>query len=297
MPDRWLVTGGTGQVGKALSRLALKGVEIAAPTRAELDLARLPDDLSPFLDGVSAIINCGAYTAVDRAEEEPALAHSVNAAAPGRLADAAARANIPLIHVSTDYVFPPDRSGPWSPDDTPAPASVYGVTKLKGEQAVRSSGVRHAIIRTAWVISADGRNFLKTMLALGAQHSTLRVVADQHGSPTHAGDLANALSVVALAMTEDSRFESGTWHCTNAGNTTWHGLANCIFESASARGMPVPKEVLPIPTRDYPTPARRPMDSRLDCSTLQRDFGLTLRPWQEAVGETVGILAGKGAPA
>lgn len=292
MTERWLVTGGTGQVGQALSRLDIPGVEVIAPPRAELDLAALPD-LDPLLEGVSAIISCGAYTAVDKAESEPLMARAVNTAAPARLAAAAARAGIPIIHVSTDYVFPADGQGPWREDDAIAPASVYGQTKADGEDAIRASGARHAIVRTAWVVSADGANFVKTMLRLGAERDTLNVVADQRGCPTHAGDLAQALAVIAARFTGDPDQPSGTWHCSNLGETTWHGLATQTFAIAADCGMKVPDRVAPITTAEYPTPARRPADSRLDCSRLSADFGVTLRPWQDAVAEIVRQLAGR----
>jgi dTDP-4-dehydrorhamnose reductase len=292
MAERWLVTGGTGQVGTALQRLSLPGVEIFAPPREQLDLAALPD-LDPLLVGVTAIINCGAYTAVDKAESEPLMARAINTAAPARLAAAAARAGIPIIHVSTDYVFPSDGEGPWREDDAVAPVSIYGQTKADGEHAVRASGARHAIVRTAWVISADGGNFIKTMLRLGGERDTLRVVADQRGTPTHAGDLAAALAEITARFTSDPQQASGTWHCTNAGETTWHGLAVHAFASALACGLKVPATVEPITTADYPTPARRPADSRLDCSRLKVDFGLQMRPWQQAVDEVVRQLAGR----
>jgi dTDP-4-dehydrorhamnose reductase len=291
MAERWLVTGGTGQVGMALRRLDLPGIEIFAPSRDQLDLAKLPGDLEPFFAGISAVISCGAYTAVDKAESEPELAHAVNAEAPRLLAQAAASKGIPIIHVSTDYVFPADQKGRWVEDDKTSPVSVYGQTKLAGEDAIRSSGVRHAIVRTAWVLSADGNNFVKTMLRVGVQNSTVRVVADQRGSPTHAGDLAVALGEIAQRFSGDGQQASGIWHCTNGGETSWHGLATHVFECAAQHGLRVPDMVQAITTAEYPTAARRPCDSRLDCSKIETDFGLKLRPWQIAVEEIVAKLA------
>lgn len=296
MAEKWLLTGGTGQVGLALRRLAIPGagampgVEVIAPGRDMLDLAG-PLNLAPLLDGVSAIVNCGAYTAVDKAESEPELARAVNADAPGALARAAAKAGIPIIHVSTDYVFAADGGGPWKEDAPIAPASTYGRTKAAGEAAVRASGGRHAIVRTAWVVSADGHNFIKTMLRLGAAQDHLRVVADQRGCPTHAGELARALATVTQAFTAQPQRPSGTWHCANAGETTWHGLATHVFACAAAQGLQTPATVEAITTADYPTPARRPADSRLDCGRIAADFGIRLRPWQDAVTEIVGQLA------
>lgn len=291
MAEKWLVTGGTGQVGTALRRNPPPGVEIFAPARDVLDLANLPDDLAPLLGGISAIINCGAYTAVDKAQSEPDLAEAINALAPGKLAQAAAKAGIPIVHVSTDYVFPADGAGPWREDAVTGPVSTYGRTKLAGEMAVRSSGARHAIVRTAWVVSADGANFVKTMLRVGAQNPAMRVVADQRGTPTHAGDLAMALAAIAQRFTGDPARASGTWHCANGGETTWHGLATHVFACAEKRGFKVPHEVHAITTAEYPTPAQRPADSRLDCTQLAKDFGLALRPWQDAVEEIVATLA------
>jgi dTDP-4-dehydrorhamnose reductase len=292
MTDSWLITGGTGQVGLALRRNPPPGVRIIAPGRDTLNLAALPD-VGALLahERITGIINCAAYTAVDRAESEPKLAAEINAEAPGCLAVAAARAGIPIVHVSTDYVFPADCAGPWREDDTIAPASIYGKTKAAGELAVRASSARHAIIRTAWVISADGNNFVKTMLRLGQEREILRVVADQRGTPTHAGDLACALTTVLLRLLTDSEQPSGTWHCTNAGESSWHGLASHVFACAAQHGLKIPHSVVPITTADYPTPARRPVDSRLNSSAIARDFGVQLRPWQDAVADIVSELA------
>ena len=286
--EKWLLTGGTGQVGLALRRNPPPGVEIVAPTREALDLAALPDALP--LEGIAAIINCGAYTAVDKAESEPELAQAINAGAAGKLAEAAASAGIPIVHVSTDYVFGPGE-GPWREDATLAPQGAYGRSKAAGEAAVRASGARHAIVRTAWVVGADGHNFVKTMLQLGGERETLRVVADQRGTPTHAGDLAVALAAVTSRFTADPARASGVWHCANAGETTWHGLAAHVFACATRHGLKTPRTVEAITTAEYPTLAVRPADSRLDCTRLAHDFGILLRPWQEAVDEVVAELA------
>lgn len=295
MPDggdeRWLVTGGTGQVGLALQRRAPAKVRIWAPRRDEIDLAKLPDLAELVIrERVSAIVNCGAYTAVDRAESEPELAHAVNADAPERLAKTAAEVGIPIVQLSTDYVFPAEGGGPWREDDPIAPASVYGRTKAEGEAAVRRSGARHAIVRTAWVISEDGNNFVKTMLRLGAEQSLVRVIADQVGTPTHAGDLADAVARMTARFTADRAQTSGTWHCANAGETSWHGLASHVFACAATLGAATPAQVSAITTAEHPTPARRPRDSRLDTKAIARDFGIRLRPWQKAVAEIVDRL-------
>lgn len=288
------MTGGTGQVGRALARSRPAGMRLLTPGREELDLYNTPD-LLPLLEreNVRVILNCGAYTAVDRAEAEPDLAHAANAVAPGLLARAAAQAFIPIIHLSTDYVFPAGRAGPWHEGDPIEPASVYGRTKAEGEAAVRNSGARYAIIRTAWILSADGSNFVKTMLQLGRDRRELRVVSDQRGTPTHAGDLAAALIEIANRFTDGAKQASGTWHCVNEGETTWHGLATYVFSCAARLGSKVPEHVEPITTAQYPTPARRPRDSRLATTALQRDYGIQLRPWQDAVAEIVAELVNK----
>lgn len=292
MNERWLLTGGTGQVGTALLRRPPSGVELIAPPRAELDLSDQKSIEAIRFDGFDAVVNCGAYTAVDRAESEPDLAHAINCEAAAALAAGAAAAGIPIVHVSTDYVFG-EGTGPWQEDAPLAPQGVYGRTKAEAEAAIAASGVRHAIVRTAWVVSADGANFVKTMLRLGAERDTLRVVSDQRGTPTHAGDLAEALGTIAKRFTGDAAMRSGIWHCANSGETTWHGLAEQVFVAARQHGMRTPAQVEAIATSDYPTPARRPRDSRLDCRKLQNDFGISLRPWQEAVDEIVARIAGQ----
>lgn len=293
MAEKWLVTGGTGQVGLALRRSAPPGVEIVAPGRDELDLSTLIDKGVLQLSEFTAIINCAAYTAVDKAEDEQIQAHVVNCEAAGMLAIASAEAGIPIIHVSTDYVFGAGE-GPWREDAALAPVSVYGKTKAAGEMAVLAARARHAIVRTAWVVSADGSNFIKTMLRLGAERDVLRVVADQRGTPTHAGDLAAALVAITQRFVADPAQASGVWHCANAGETSWHGLASHVFASAARLGLKVPGLVEPITTAEYPTAAQRPTDSRLNCSKLARDFGISLRPWQDAVDEIVAELARTG---
>lgn len=292
MAERWLLTGGSGQVGMAVRRCAPPGVDIIAPPRAALDLAALPD--VPALlrrQRIDGIINCAAYTAVDRVESEPDLAEAINAHAPGTLASAAAAAGIPIVHVSTDYVFAADRDGPWRETSETAPASAYGRSKERGEAAVRQSGARHAIVRTAWVIGAQGPNFLRTMLRLGAERDVMRVVADQRGTPTHAGDLAQVLVLMLARLRADDDARSGTWHFTNAGETTWHGLACHIFRCAAGLGLKVPRHIEAITTADYPAPARRPRDSRLDCTATDAAFGLRRRRWQDAVSDIVAQLA------
>jgi dTDP-4-dehydrorhamnose reductase len=277
-----LVTGGSGQVGTELQALAPRfGIEVAAPTRAELDLSS-----SCAIDRVldqgewSAVINCAAYTAVDKAESEPDLAFAVNAVAPELIAKVTAARAIRLLHVSTDYVFDGAAPGFYSEDDPVAPLGVYGASKLEGERAIRACHPDHIILRTAWVVSPHGHNFVKTMLRLGAERTQLRVVADQRGCPTSARDIAEVL--LSIAAKPEAR---GTYHFVSSGEATWHELARFVFDRA---GMKVSVE--PITTADYPTPARRPANSRLATARLQQELGITPRPWQEAVGEVVDEL-------
>lgn len=279
------MTGATGQVGGALVAAPPPGVRIIAPARAGLDLANPDPGEMIAREGITAIVNCGAYTAVDRAESEPDLAMAINGHAPGVLAQAAAAAGIPIVQVSTDYVFAGDKQDAYREDDETAPQGVYGRTKLAGERAVAASGAVHAIVRTAWVVSATGHNFVKTMLRLGAERGRLGIVADQHGSPTHAGDLAAALGVVASAL-ESGQRSSGLWHFANRGETSWYDLAKHVFARASTHGFAVPI-VDPIATSDYPTAARRPANSLLATDRITRDFGIEPRRWEPAIDEIV----------
>lgn len=291
MTDRvWLVTGGSGQVGGALAAAPPAGVRVISPARAKLDLADKALDVAPLLarEGVTAIINCGAFTQVDRAEDEEALAMQINGTAPGLLARAARDAGIPIVHISTDYVFAGDRPGFYLEDDATGPIGAYGRTKLAGEQAVIASGARHAVVRTAWVFSPGGQNFVRTMLRLGRERDSLGVVADQLGCPTHAGDLAAAAARIAIAL-ESASAPSGIWHAVNAGETSWHGLASRVFARAAHHGWPTPM-VRPLTTAEYPTKAPRPANSRLATERLHADFGMTLRDWRDAVDEAVDAI-------
>ncbi len=285
---RILVTGGTGQVGAALARQRWpEGVRLDLPTRSELDLAA-PDRIAAYVEsgGYAAIINPAAYTAVDKAESDSLAAWTINALAPAALAAAASRAGIPLVHVSTDYVFDGSKVGAYLEDDAVRPLGVYGASKEGGEQAVRTGNPRSVILRTAWVFSAHGANFVKTMLRLAATRDHLRVVDDQHGSPTSADDLAATLAAITLRMVEDPSAPAGTYHFTNAGETTWCGLAREIFRLEAEAGGKV-AEVEAITTSEYPTPARRPANSVLNCAKLARNFGLSARPFKEALGEVL----------
>jgi dTDP-4-dehydrorhamnose reductase len=287
-----LVTGGTGQVGIELRR---RSADVVAPDRAALDL----DDPTAIAKVIAeqpwaAVINAAAYTAVDKAESDVATAWRLNAVAPAVLAAETARRGIPLVQVSTDYVFDGAKVDPYLPDDPTGPLGVYGASKLAGEIAVRSGNPRHAILRTAWVVSAHRANFVKTMLRLGAERDHLRVVADQHGCPTSAADIADTLLTMVSRLTAVDA-PSGTWHFVNAGAASWHELAGAVFAGSAARGSAVPL-VEPITTADYPTPARRPANSRLDTATLTRDFGIVPRPWQTALDDILAELLDGRAP-
>ena len=285
-----LLTGGGGQVGTELRRLAPEDFEIVAPGRDDLNLA----DSEAIARQVgtrrwAAVINSGAYTAVDKAESDSVTAWQVNAMGPVALARATAEAGIPLLQLSTDYVFDGAKPSAYVEDDPVGPLGVYGASKEAGEQAVRTGNPRHIVLRTAWVVSPHGGNFVKTMLRLAETRDELRVVDDQHGCPTSAGDIAAALIVIARRLIEDPGAPVGAYHFVNDGDATWCGLAREIFARAEAHGRRSPR-VAAIGTADYPTPARRPANSRLDTGKLARDFGLTPRPWRTAVAEVVDTL-------
>lgn len=292
MPVPILVTGGSGQVGTAIARENGGRFDIVAPSRAELDLgdAGAIGAMIGARDW-AAVINCAAYTAVDRAESEREAAFAVNAEAPGAIALAAAARGIPLLHVSTDYVFDGSKAEPYREDDPVRPLGVYGASKEAGEQAVRVGHPRHIILRTAWVVSPWGGNFVKTMLRLGGERPELRVVDDQIGCPTGATDIARALLAMAERLIADPDAPLGTYHFVNAGEASWHQLALAIFAQVAAEGGVAPA-VLPIPTSEYPTPAKRPMNSRLATDKIARDYGIVARDWRAMIAEVVRELRG-----
>ena len=292
-----LVTGATGQLGSELRRFAWpEGWRIVALDQAELDLAD-PDAIAATVaaghagERWAAIINGAAYTAVDKAESDVVTTWAVNALAPAAFGAACAQHGIPLVQVSTDYVFSGDKQGAWGADDPVGPLGVYGASKLGGELAVRTSGARHAIVRTAWVVSAHGSNFVKTMLRVGASNERLRVVDDQRGSPTSATDLAAALATIAMRLADDDGAPTGIFHFSNAGETNWAAFATEIFRQSALRGGPQ-AVVDPIPTSDYPTPARRPANSLLDHDAIRTAYGITPRPWPDALGDILDDLIG-----
>ena len=288
-----LVTGGNGQLGSALRRCGRRqGIAVDSLDRAALDIT----DRNTTLNAVAAakpgvIVNAAAYTAVDRAEDEPDAAFAVNRDGAGYLAEAAEAAGIPIIHISTDYVFDGGKSVAYREDDPVAPLGVYGASKLAGEERVREACSRHVILRTAWVYGVDGHNFVKTMLRLAGDRPTLRVVADQVGAPTYADDLANAVigtcRQIAAAPTADALW--GTFHCVGGGATSWHGLASEVFALAGDRIVRRPR-VDAITTAEFPTRARRPANSVLDCGRFADTYGITLRPWQPALKDMLDAL-------
>lgn len=293
-----LVTGGSGQVGTALRLATQNRFDIVAPDRATLDLTS-PDSITRMVaarDDWAAVINAGAYTAVDRAESERGVAFAVNATAPGVLAEATARARVPLFHVSTDYVFNGAKPDAYVESDPVAPLGVYGASKEAGERAVRELNPRHLILRTAWVVSPWGANFIKTMLRLRAERPEVRVVNDQHGCPTSATDIADALLTLVGRAVDQPGAPMGVYHFVNAGEATWFELATAVFDRARAAGLPVPR-VVPIPTSAYPTPARRPANSRLSVDRIERDHGIRPRHWRSAIDQVVTTLLDEAAKA
>lgn len=267
-----LVFGRTGQVARELQRYAPDAVFLS---RAEADLSK-PETCATAIQRSkpSAVINAAGYTAVDRAEDEEELATLINATAIGAMSQACAALAIPFVHISTDYVFSGDSDAPWAPSDPVAPQSAYGRSKLAGEKAVRAAGGTHAILRTSWVVSAFGNNFVKTMLRLGATRDTLTIVTDQIGAPTPARDIAHACQAMAqqLATNPD---KSGTYHFSGTPDTSWADFAREIFTQAG-----LSCAVEEIPSSAYPTPAKRPHNSRLDCSSTTDIFALPRPDWR-----------------
>src|SRR5712691_3737946 len=285
-----LVLGAGGQVGHELCRLAWPaGYSIAAFERDRVDITEAEAVFAAVAhQRPDIVVNAAAYTAVDRAESEPDIAWAVNCTGPANLAAACRDAAIPLIHLSTDYVFDGKKAGAYREDDPVAPLGVYGHSKEAGDRAVRAALAHHVILRTAWVYSAHGHNFVKTMLRLAGEHPVLRVVADQIGSPTSAADIAAAIGTIVQQL-DAGNSSWGTYHFAGGGTVSWHGFAEAIFELAAPWRGPAPL-VEAIATADYPTPARRPANSVLDCRRIGEAFGIVPRPWREALAEVIGEL-------
>ncbi|HHI70845.1 MAG TPA: dTDP-4-dehydrorhamnose reductase [Rhodobacteraceae bacterium] len=272
---RVLVFGKTGQVAQELKRLCPADIEMCMLGREEADLSD-PPACAAIIEksDCDVVINVAAFTAVDRAEEEEELAERVNGIAPKQMALAAAKKNMPFLHVSTDYVFDGRDDSPFQTNHPPAPLGAYGRSKLSGEMAIRAAGGPHMILRTSWVFSSHGNNFVKTMLRLGADRKHLNVVSDQIGGPTPAGAIAKALIEIAQTF-YDGRGISGTYHFSGAPDISWAGFAREIFQQANMN-----VQITDIPTSDYPTPAKRPLNSRLDCSTLNTDYNIRQPDWR-----------------
>ena len=291
-----LVFGASGQIGREVCRAAWppryailpldrKAVDITKSAAVSAMLARETPDL---------VINLAAYTAVDRAESEPEVAWAANCAGAAHIAGACDESATPLVHQSTDYVFDGRKTGPYREEDAVGPLGVYGRSKEAGERAVRAAVARHMILRTAWVFGAYGANFVKTMLRLAAERPVLRVVADQRGCPTAAADIAAALMVIA-AHIERGKAKWGTYHFVGAGAASWHSFAQAIFDQAAPQLAACP-QVEPITTEQYPTPARRPMNSVLDCRKIEEVFGISSPPWRTALATVIRELLDRTPP-
>jgi dTDP-4-dehydrorhamnose reductase len=298
MTRRVLVIGRTGQLARELARAAWpKGWTAEFADRTIIDLT-LPQRAAEAVAEISPdmVINAAAYTAVDKAESEPELALAVNAEAPAAIAGTCARLHIPFVTFSTDYVFDGSKTGPYSEDDPVAPLGAYGRSKEQGERLVRAAHDWHLILRTSWVFSASGANFVRTMLRLAETRDHLRVVADQRGRPTAAADLARAAIAAAAQLAENPAL-SGTYHVANAGVMSWHEFALAIFAEVERRGGRVPATVEAITTAEYPTPARRPANSELACEKFERVFQIELRSARQALAEVTGELMANTARA
>lgn len=274
-----LVFGRSGQVATELARLAPEarflGRDAADLTDPEACARAIRDS------GCAMVINAAAYTAVDRAETDADIARAVNADAPAAMARAAAALGVPFLHISTDYVFDGSGTQPWVETDPTGPLGVYGATKLAGERDIAAAGGQWAVMRTSWVFSAHGANFVKTMLRLGAERDELRVVADQHGGPTPAADIAQACLTMAEAMRADAS-RGGVYHFAGAPDTSWAGFAREIMAQAG-----LSCHIVDISTSDYPTPARRPANSRLNCAAISRDFGIARPDWRAGLAKVL----------
>lgn len=280
---RILVIGRRGQVGWELRRTLAPLGELFAFDYPDIDLTK-PETLRPLVREIKPdlVVNAAAYTAVDKAEDEVETCRAINAGAPRVLAEEAAALGARFVHYSTDYVYNGRKDGRWVESDTPDPLSVYGLTKLEGDQAIAATGVQHLIFRLQWVWGTRGGNFVKTMLKLSREREELKVIDDQVGAPTFSRHIAEA-SALAVARWQD---QSGIYHLANGGETSWHGFAQAIFEEDPRKSEQIIKSCLPIPTSAYPTKATRPLNSRLDQSKLDRDFGIRLPHWRDALKDS-----------
>jgi dTDP-4-dehydrorhamnose reductase len=290
-PRRILVTGAAGQVGRELMALPPSpDLELIGADRGALDIRRADQVLAAMTYArAELVINLAAYTAVDKAEDEPLEAMAINRDGAGLLAQTCQRRGVALIHVSTDYVFDGAQPGAWQPHDETAPLSTYGRSKAEGEELVRDALREHVILRTSWVHGAHGRNFVRTMLGRLGQAAELRIVDDQRGCPTAAVDLARALAVIARVVLADPIAVAGTYHYCNSGCTTWYRFAQAIFARAKGHGHEPPR-LVPIPTSEYPTRARRPANSELDCTSTLATFAVARPSWRDSLPPVVDAL-------
>ncbi len=284
-PLRILISGQHGQVSQALQQHLQSMGELIVLGRDQLDLSQ-PESIRPVVRDVKPdlIINAAAHTAVDQAESEPDLVFAINASSPGVFAEEAAALGVPLIHYSTDYVFDGSKAGPWVEADTPNPLGVYGNSKLAGERAIAAAGGQHLILRTSWVYSLTGRNFLLTMQRLLQEREKLSIVADQIGAPTWAGTIAASTGALIERWRDGAPGAWGVYHLTASGETSWFGFAEAIGQQLINSCKPC-AALEPIASSAYPTPAARPLNSRLDCSLLQREWGVSQPDWHDALLE------------
>jgi len=295
MNSKILVVGRVGQVGHELARAAWPGnVALEFVDRPQLDLAQ-PRDVGAVVAAAQPdiIVNAAAYTAVDAAESDPATAFAVNRDGPAALADACREIGAALVHYSTDYVYDGAKPGAYVEGDPVNPLGVYGASKAEGDAAIAARLDRHVILRTSWVYSAIGQNFVKTMLRLGAERERLGIVDDQHGAPTAAADLAAATVAVCTALAAGKEDGFGVFHLTGGGETTWYGFARAIFRRAAAQGLEVPRLIEPIASAAYKLPAPRPRNSRLDCGRIARVYGIAAPPWEESLSACLDELVGE----
>ncbi|MBW1866245.1 MAG: dTDP-4-dehydrorhamnose reductase [Deltaproteobacteria bacterium] len=287
-----LITGSGGQLGRELVMQAgALGLEPLAMNHADLDITRSDQtrkiiaDITPDM-----VVNASAYTNVDEAETCTEAAYAVNRDGPAQLASACSACAIPLIHISTDFVFDGEKKAPYLESDPTLPLSIYGKSKAEGETAIRAGLQQHLILRTSWLYSEHGRNFVKTMLGLGRERDQLSVVADQYGCPTGAGDLARAILTMARKIIAGDEICWGTYHYCGQGTTTWHGFAEAIFKLAASYENLKIRQVKPITTDQFPSPAQRPLHSSLDCSRILEQFAIQTIPWQQSLAKVIGKI-------
>jgi dTDP-4-dehydrorhamnose reductase len=290
-----LVIGTSGQLGWEVLRQAENlGFDAMGLSTSQLDITQRSQIENTFSNYQPAlVVNTAAYTHVDRAEFEKKRAFSVNRDGPANLAESCAKANTPMIHISTDFVFDGKKRSPYNEKDTVSPLGIYGRSKEAGEQKIRSHLRQHIILRTSWLYGVHGRNFVKTMLKLGMEKDIIKVVTDQYGSPTAAADLAAAVLVITKHIQSGAEIKWGTYHYCGQGVTTWYDFAKAIFEFARPCGSIKLTRVEPITTDQYPTQAKRPLFSALDCSLIQKQFGIKPKPWQESLKITIQQLCNR----